>query len=518
MRVAVVGAGFSGLIWAERIRRQGYQIVVFEKAADLGGVWRSFANQGSRVQMVAADYDFWERPRPRRADQPVDFTPRDAIVAEARAFATHTGVAGCIRFSTEVVGIESDVDGATLRVVSGGSTSEERFDAVAVLPGTLTRPRSLPLRDEAVFEGTVARGVADDVDPATFAGRRVVIVGMGSYAIENAREALEHGAAHVTLVARSFNVVAPKVASLRIANRLVWKGQGVVDTLRAPYEALGRTDLLAKLQDRATRSQRTIPPISDLYFIAQRFGRLSVLQDEVDRALPGGVALASGAVLEADVLLGCIGFERTATADRLVAMLGHAELNGMFVDRQRHVAFNFEPVHGGMDADEGIPFASHLTITRTLADLFVYYLERPEAHTRIRERLPKVRDAAAFSGADYQALFRLVAEDLDARAIVLHHLAAKVARCERRSPEEVFLAENRADWARLCAAMGGDLADFPYPFSPEPAARRRLEALAMQAWSAWRRWRVFGRGSLAPAPPKGQRGTVAVGGRRVISA
>ncbi|MFN3201618.1 MAG: FAD-dependent oxidoreductase [Bradymonadia bacterium] len=503
MKIAIVGAGFSGLIWAERIQRQGHEIIIFDKAKSLGGVWRTYANQNSRVQMVASDYGFWSRPT---KDGPTNFTPRDEILAEAHAFAQSTGILERIQFGTEVAHIERDAEGCTLHLDRDGITSQSRFDGVAILPGTLTRPRPLPIPREAEFEGIVAQGIGDDLDPRCFEGQKVVIVGMGSYAIENAREALMHGAESVTLVARSVNIVAPKIASLRICNHLAWKGQDVLDTLQAPYEALGRTDLLAKLVDGATYSQKTIPPVSDLYFIAQRFGKLSVIEGEVAHALPHGVALASGDVIEADVLLGCVGFERSATAERLGHLLGASELNGMFVDRMGHVAFNFEPVHGGMDAKEGIPFASHLTITRTLADLFVYYLDRPAAFERVAGALPSVSNASGFSGDDYRALFKLVAGvDRDARAIIVHHLAAKVARCEQRHHEHAFLAQNKAEWARLCTAMGGDIADFPYPFRADRGLRRRMTAFVAGLQSNMRCRRIFGPAHHAPEPPASAR-------------
>lgn len=502
MKIAIVGSGFSGLIWAERMLRQGHEVVVFEKSTTLGGVWRTYANRGSRVQMVAADYDFWERPRPHRGEGPQNFTPREEILAEALDFAMSTGVYDCIQFSTEVRRIERNRVGCTVHVRRQGADQAQPFDAVAVLPGTLTRPRALEMPGAESFAGRFARGIGDDVHPDEYRGKRVAIVGMGSFAIENAREALEHGAAHVTLVARSYNIIAPKIASLRICNHLVWKGGDVVDTLRAPYEALGRTDLLSKLQEGATHAQKTIPPVSDVYFVAQRFGRLTVVQDEVERVVETGVALRSGGVLGADILLGCVGFERTATSERLHALLGPAQLNGMFVDRRRDVAFNFEPRHGGMDASEGIPFASHLTITRTLADLFAYYVDRPKAFARIADDLPSIRSPASFSGADYKALFRLVARrDRYARSIVMYHLASKVARAERRYSEREFVEENRAEWDRLCTSMGGSAAEFPYPFRPSRSAKRRLEALLVRAWSGLQRRRVFGAGSRAPTPP-----------------
>lgn len=45
-------------------------------------------------------------------------------------------------------------------------------------------------------------------------GKRVVIAGMGAFAVENVRTALEHGAAHVTVVGRRHGTICPKARSL----------------------------------------------------------------------------------------------------------------------------------------------------------------------------------------------------------------------------------------------------------------------------------------------------------------
>jgi cation diffusion facilitator CzcD-associated flavoprotein CzcO len=39
MKIAVVGAGFAGLSTAKVLREFGHEVVVFDKAPDVGGVW-----------------------------------------------------------------------------------------------------------------------------------------------------------------------------------------------------------------------------------------------------------------------------------------------------------------------------------------------------------------------------------------------------------------------------------------------------------------------------------------------
>ncbi|EEF32600.1 dimethylaniline monooxygenase, putative [Ricinus communis] len=37
--VAVIGAGASGLVTARELRREGHEVVVFERQSQIGGTW-----------------------------------------------------------------------------------------------------------------------------------------------------------------------------------------------------------------------------------------------------------------------------------------------------------------------------------------------------------------------------------------------------------------------------------------------------------------------------------------------
>lgn len=71
-KIAVVGCGLSGLIWAARALKRGHDVRVFGKRGSLGGVWETIANSTSRVQMVEHDYRFETEPttHPPRSTSP----------------------------------------------------------------------------------------------------------------------------------------------------------------------------------------------------------------------------------------------------------------------------------------------------------------------------------------------------------------------------------------------------------------------------------------------------------------
>ena len=66
----------------------------------------------------------------------------------------------------------------------------------------LGAPRDLFVAGEASFAGQIRRGIANDALDVTWKAQRCLILGHGPYATENARTALEHGAADVSFAVR----------------------------------------------------------------------------------------------------------------------------------------------------------------------------------------------------------------------------------------------------------------------------------------------------------------------------
>ena len=52
----------------------------------------------------------------------------------------------------------------------------------------------MALPDEELFAGDIINGINSEVDETSLSGRQVCVLGMGAFAVENARTALEQGA------------------------------------------------------------------------------------------------------------------------------------------------------------------------------------------------------------------------------------------------------------------------------------------------------------------------------------
>ncbi|KGO43222.1 hypothetical protein PEXP_029690 [Penicillium expansum] len=108
--VAIVGAGFSGILALHRLRQLGLRVRGFERKASLGGVWRENAYPGAAVDSPFPFYQFydagllqdwqWREEYPSRAEMLRYFeqVDREWSISEGFEFGAHiTGA----RFSAE---------------------------------------------------------------------------------------------------------------------------------------------------------------------------------------------------------------------------------------------------------------------------------------------------------------------------------------------------------------------------------------------------------------------------------
>ena len=66
MKIAVIGAGFAGLSTAKVLREFDHEVVVFDKAPDVGGVWSVTRRYpGIRTQNNKGTYALSDLPMPR---------------------------------------------------------------------------------------------------------------------------------------------------------------------------------------------------------------------------------------------------------------------------------------------------------------------------------------------------------------------------------------------------------------------------------------------------------------------
>ncbi|MEP7200372.1 MAG: NAD(P)-binding domain-containing protein [Chloroflexota bacterium] len=189
-RVAVIGAGVSGLATAKCLLDEGITPVVFEQSARIGGVWnydetladgggiayRSLRTNTSRQMMSFSDFSI--------PDTLPDFPPRDDVLAYLHAYADRFDLREHVNLQTPVQSIAPTADGQWLVRSSRG---DQTYDAVVVCTGHDVVPAMPHYAGVETFKGKLIHSRAYK-SPEPFAGQRVLVVGIGSSGADIATE------------------------------------------------------------------------------------------------------------------------------------------------------------------------------------------------------------------------------------------------------------------------------------------------------------------------------------------
>ncbi|MFI0407514.1 flavin-containing monooxygenase [Actinomadura sp. 3N508] len=237
--VVIIGSGFGGIGMAIRLRRAGIRdVVILEKAADLGGTWRDNTYPGAACDVPSHLYSFSFE---QKTDWSRRFPPQAEILEYLRHCARRHGVLEKIRFGTEVTEARFDEGAALWRI----STTSGELDARVLVSacGQLDRPVLPPIEGRASFAGPSFHSARWD-HGTDLRGRRVAVVGTGASAIQIVPE-IAREAAELRLFQRS----APYVIDKKDRPYRGWE-KAVLASVPGAYE-LSRARIYAAYESRA---------------------------------------------------------------------------------------------------------------------------------------------------------------------------------------------------------------------------------------------------------------------------
>lgn len=335
VRVAIVGTGFGGLGTAAQLRQKGIEdFVLFERADEVGGVWRENRYPGAACDVESRLYEFSFAPNP---DWSHRFGRQPEIWAYLRRCADDFGIRDRIRFHHNVD--RAAWDEAEQRWAITTSQGPYTADVLVAAPGSLIEPRLPDLPGLDAFDGPAFHSSRwpDDLD---LAGRRVAVIGTGASAIQIVPE-IQKTAERVTVYQRTPPWLIPRLdrplgprtkAALRrfpLLGRLVrgalYLHHEVLGlAFRHPRvargaEALARFHLRRQVKDGALR-ERLTPKyllgckriiLSDDYYPALQEANVELVGGGAREIRPHGVVGNDGTEHPADVLVLCTGFHVT---------------------------------------------------------------------------------------------------------------------------------------------------------------------------------------------------------------
>ncbi|MFP6579165.1 MAG: NAD(P)/FAD-dependent oxidoreductase [Myxococcota bacterium] len=203
LRIAVIGAGASGILSGIKLREAGIaDVVIYEKADRPGGTWRENHYPGLSCDVPSHVYRYSFEPNP---DWSRLFSPGHEIQNYLEAMVRKYGLDEVIRYGREVVRCEWD--GARWEVeLSDGEV--DHADVVIAATGVLHHPRTPEIEGLERFEGACFHSARWD-DSTVLDGKRVGIIGNGSTGVQ-ITTAVSGRASHLSLFQRTAQWVLPQ--------------------------------------------------------------------------------------------------------------------------------------------------------------------------------------------------------------------------------------------------------------------------------------------------------------------
>ena len=178
LRVAVIGAGASGIVTAIKLRELGISdIVIFEKATDLGGTWRDNTYPGLSCDVPSHLYRYSFAPNPDWTER---YAPGPEIHAYLKDVAKKHDVNRLIRYSSEVT--EAVYRGNQWHIQTARG-NQGAFDVVVTATGVLHHPVYPDICGLKEFNGPAFHTARWD-HGVSLKGKRVGIIGTGSTACQ----------------------------------------------------------------------------------------------------------------------------------------------------------------------------------------------------------------------------------------------------------------------------------------------------------------------------------------------
>lgn len=334
--IAIAGAGFGGIGLAIKLMQAGiHSFTIYERAADIGGVWRDNSYPGAACDVAARLYSYsFEQGYPWSGR----FPGQAEILGYMKHCVTKYGVGPHIRYDTEITNAAFDEAlGQWILETRGGEQLQADVFVSAV--GLFNQPiyPDIPGRD--TFEGEQFHSARWNHE-FPLEGKTVAVIGTGASAIQFVPTIVPAvGQLHV--FQRSSQYVFPKAdptrspgiggwfwrqslserldrlriffgfekgARRRGSERLTKKGQdGFLKYLEA---MIGDPELRRKLTPDYPLGCKRVLQSNDWYDAMQR-RNVELIDISVDTILPDGVRTSDGQVRKVDAIVYGTGFKPT---------------------------------------------------------------------------------------------------------------------------------------------------------------------------------------------------------------
>ena len=315
-KVAVIGAGPSGITAIKNFKDQGFDVTAFERCSGVGGNWRYNDPSGhssvfETTHIISSKYTSYYEDFPL-PDNVADYPSHKELLQYFRAYADHFKLNKNIKFNTEVMHCSQDKGHKwkiKWRKLSHNEIVEDKFDALVVCNGHHHEPRypNYPGR----FSGEYLHS-HQYKKAAPYAGKKILVIGGGNSACDIAVETARISQTSALSWRRGYYLI-PKFMFGLTSDMFALKARWLPRFLRLPFMKFMLELIQGKNEDiglpKVTNHiLATHPTVNSDLYNAVRHGRVKPKCD-VERFDGKTVYFQDGSHEEFDVVIACTGYK-----------------------------------------------------------------------------------------------------------------------------------------------------------------------------------------------------------------
>jgi len=315
-KVAIIGAGPSGITAIKNFADQGFEVTAFDRCGGVGGNWRFNDPSGhssvfETTHLISSKYTSFYEDFPLPDDTP-DYPSHKELLSYFNAYADHFDIKKLIKFNTEVTNCKK-IDGDRWEVEWKNLGSDEKniaeYDALVVCNGHHHAPRYPDYPGE--FTGELIHS-HDFKSAKPFHDKRVLVIGGGNSACDVAVETARVSKSTSISWRRGYYLI-PKFMYGAPTDVLALKNRWMPNFIREPYTRLMLEIFQGKNEDIGLQKpdkslNATHPTVNSELYYAVRHGKVTPHVD-IERYEGDTVIFKDGKTEEFDVIIACTGFK-----------------------------------------------------------------------------------------------------------------------------------------------------------------------------------------------------------------
>jgi cyclohexanone monooxygenase len=334
LRIAVIGAGPSGLAAGHELLARGFtNFTIYEATDAVGGTWHIHTYPGLACDVWAHSYTFSYRPNP---DWTASFAMQPEIEAYLQQCAKEFGLEPHVRLNTRIAKMHYQGDGSWKLESSAGEAFEA--DVVINAMGNQHTPLYPDVPGMDTFQGQSFHGTRWD-HGVPLEGKRIAIVGSAAGAVQIVPEVAKV-AGHLTVLQRTANWIMPRGRKpysegrrkwfrrlpllLRLTQRLqrflmsfVHQAATLGHKRQDDFEKRARKYIAEVIPDPALREVLTPKSrygckrglVSDDFYPALLRDNVELVPEGLAAVRPTGITTTGGREIDVDVILYCTGYQ-----------------------------------------------------------------------------------------------------------------------------------------------------------------------------------------------------------------